>query len=253
MASDEAEPNGERETLVAFDLPLRLFHWMLVLLVFCAWASFEYSEWLNDPVLKWHRWNGLALLTLLVWRLLWGVFGPRNARFTSFVPGPRTAIGYGRDLLAGNEAKYLGHNPLGSLMILALLAALLTQGSLGLFSEEHNGITAGPLFLFLDEAGRKAARSWHEFVFHRVLLVLIVIHVAANAFYSLVRGEPLIKAMVTGRKRIADYADAADTRRGGSDNSGSVLQALALLLLSAAIVGGGLWAVGGRFLRMAFW
>ncbi|MBU1213027.1 MAG: cytochrome b/b6 domain-containing protein [Alphaproteobacteria bacterium] len=244
-----AGPRQGDRTVAAWDLPTRAFHWLLVALVAAAWASFEFSEALGDAVLKWHRWIGLMILTLLIWRLLWGFFGASTSRFANFVAGPVTLINYATSLARGGEIKYLGHNPLGSLMVVTLLGLLLTQATLGLFTVEHNDLTAGPLYLLLSEAGRKTATQWHRFLFESVTLWLIAFHIMANAFYALVRREPLIKAMITGRKPACRYKDgdeAVMARR-------PLLRAGLLLMIAAVIVFGGIWAVGGRFLSMRPW
>ncbi len=239
-------------TVAAWDLPTRIFHWLLVGLVAFSWASMEYAEELRDPLLKWHRWSGLLILTVLVWRLLWGIFGSSTSRFKNFVPYPKDVTTYVKAMMDGTEPKYLGHNPLGSLMVLALIATLFTQASLGLFAVEHNDLTAGPLYRFLSEEGRKTATSLHHMLFNLGLFWLISAHIAANVFYAIIRREPLIKAMFTGRKPAAHYADSTD----GATISGRPLIRAALLLgLSAFIVFGGIWAVGGKFLQMQmrFW
>src|SRR5512136_1720920 len=134
------ESNASAPRGPAWDLPTRIFHWTLVALIVCAWATFEFSEELDDPRLVWHRWNGLALLSLIVWRVLWGFMGPGNARFTSFVRGPGAALRYARDLLSGTPRHFLGHNPLGSFIILALIGLVAAIGTLGLFALEHNDL-----------------------------------------------------------------------------------------------------------------
>lgn len=240
---------GRSDFVRAWDAPTRIFHWLLVVLVAIAWATYEYSEALGDPVLKWHRWTGLLILTLLVWRLLWGLFGSSTARFSSFIPAPSKLVSYASSVRHGREAKYLGHNPLGALMIVALLALLLTQATLGLFTVEHNDLTAGPLYLYLSEEGRKTATSWHRYLFEEVTLWLIGIHILANLAYALLRREPLIWAMFTGRKPADDYADAQTL----GVVSNPMLRAGFLLALSAVIVFGGIWALGGRFLQMRLW
>lgn len=241
--------HGQTGTIAAWDLPTRLFHWLLVILVASSWATFEYSESLGDNLLKWHRWSGLIILTLLVWRLLWGVMGSPTSRFINFAPSPKTLATYTSALLRGGERKYLGHNPLGSMMILALLALLFTQAGLGLFTVEHNDLTAGPLYLMLSEEGRKTASQWHGFLFNTLIFWLIAIHIVANALYALVRGEPLIKAMFTGRKPNGEYADGNISLSRGEP----MLRAALLLVVSAVIVFGGIWTIGGKFLAMRLW
>jgi cytochrome b len=122
----------------AWDWPTRAFHWTLVFCIVSAWASFKLADRIGDPTLIWHRWNGYFILILLVFRLIWGFVGSSTSRFTAFVTWPWNALTYGLDMMRGKKRPFLGHNPLGTWMILALLAAVGIQGSLGLFSLEHN-------------------------------------------------------------------------------------------------------------------
>ncbi len=240
------EPAAERpvegDAVVAWDLPTRLFHWTLVGLVVSAWGSVQYAEALGDPLLKWHRWNGIMLLVLLLWRLLWGVVGSSTARFAGFVRSPMAAAAYLGDLMRGRSRPFLGHNPLGAYMVLALLAAVGASGLLGLFTVEHNDITAGPLYRLLDGETVKLASRVHRLLFYWVLLPLVVAHIAANVLYGVVKREPLIPAMITGAKPARSYADAAEAIIARSP----VLRALFLLAVSAAIVLGSIKALGGR-------
>ncbi len=230
--------------LVAWDLPTRLFHWTLVFLVISAWVSFRYAESFSDYLLKWHRWNGLAILTLLVWRLLWGFAGTSTARFSSFVTSPLAALSYARDLFTGRTRRFLGHNPLGAWMVLALVATLFVQATLGLFTVEHNDLTAGPLYRLVSEEATKFASRWHHLVFDWILLPLVVVHVAANVLYGLIKREPLIPAMITGRKPAADYEDLADAKTTGRP----MLRAAVLLALAAALVLGTIRLLAGRLI-----
>lgn len=235
---------GGNTRVLAWDLPTRLFHWGIVLLIISAWISYRYAESFNDYLLKWHRWNGLAILTLLVWRLMWGFAGSSTAHFASFVRGPRAVLGYARDLFSNQPRRFLGHNPLGALMVLAMLATLLAQACLGLFTVEHNGLTAGPLYRLVSTATTKWASHWHHVVFENVLLPLIAIHIAANILYGLVKREPLIQAMLTGRKPVAPYEDEDTARQPPR----VLLRAAALLALSAALVLGSIRLLAGRLI-----
>jgi cytochrome b len=236
------ESNASAPRVPAWDLPTRIFHWTLVALIVCAWATFEFSEELDDPRLVWHRWNGLALLSLIVWRVLWGFMGPGNARFTSFVRGPGAALRYARDLLSGTPRHFLGHNPLGSFVILALIGLVAAIGTLGLFALEHNDLATGPLYKYAGEAWAKVWTHWHRVLFQPVLLVLILIHIAANVFYGVIKKEPLIPAMITGQKPSTDYEDA------GLANPlpHPLRRAVLLLVMAVIIVVGGIVGVGGK-------
>ena len=150
----------------AWDLPTRVFHWLLVLLILLSWASWRYSEALGDPALKLHRWNGHAILTLVVWRVLWGLVGSSTSRFSAWLWWPWTAAIYGIRLLRGQTPLYLSHNPLGAYMILLLLAAVTAQAVSGLFAVEHNDLTGGPLYRLLSEEGQKRITEWHTSFFY---------------------------------------------------------------------------------------
>ncbi len=236
------DPVTTRPMVPAWDLPTRVFHWTLVLLIACAWLTFEFSEELDDPRLVWHRWNGLSLLTLIVWRMLWGFAGPPNVRFKTFVRGPAAALQYARDLATGKPRHFLGHNPAGGLVVVILIALVAAIGTLGLFALEHNDNATGPLYRYAGEAWAKVFTSWHRFLFEPVLLIVIAIHVAANVLYGIVKKEPLIPAMITGRKPAAAYEDVTDP----ITLAHPVRRALALLAISAVIVFGGILALGGK-------
>ncbi len=230
------------ETVLAWDLPTRLFHWTLVILIASSWASYEYAERLGDPVLKMHRWSGIAILVLVVWRVLWGFSGSHSARFTVFVRGPGAALDYLAGLARGSSRRYLGHNPAGAYMVLALLAIVGTEAILGLFTVEHNDLTAGPLYRLLSEDAVKQASRLHRMMFDNVLMPFVVVHVAVNILYGVVKREPLISAMITGRKPAAEYADASE----GANTGRSLLRAAFLLTVSTALVIGTIKALGGR-------
>ena len=213
----------------AWDLPTRVFHWLLVLLILLSWASWRYSEALGDPALKLHRWNGHAILTLVVWRVLWGLVGSSTSRFSAWLWWPWTAAIYGMRLLRGQTPLYLSHNPLGAYMILLLLAAVSAQAVSGLFTVEHNDLTGGPLYRLLSEEGQKRITEWHTSFFYWWVLGLVPIHILANFWYGLAKKEPLITAMVTGNKPAADYLDAPEADIVGRP----MLRALVCLVVAA--------------------
>ncbi len=143
----------------------------------------------------WHIWSGCAILTLLIFRLLWGFVGSSTARFTSFVGGPRAVADYLRGRWSG-----IGHNPLGALSVLVLFGALAVQVGLGLVAEDEDGLFTGPLYRLVSIDTSDKARDLHESWFN-VILGLIVLHVAAIIYYRL-RGRALTKAMITGRAAV---------------------------------------------------
>jgi cytochrome b len=172
-----------------WDLPVRLFHWGLAALILFSWWSAENHH------LEWHIWSGLAILTLLVFRLLWGLFGSSTARFANFVRGPRGVLAYVRD---SNAWRQIGHSPLGALSVLSLLLATAAQVGLGLISTDEDGFNQGPLANLVSLEASDTARELHETMFY-VLLALIALHVAAILFYRFVHRKKLVGAMLTGK------------------------------------------------------
>jgi len=233
---------GAAKTMVrAWDWPTRAFHWLLVAGILSAWLSHQFAAKLNDPTLIWHRWNGYFVLVLVVFRVLWGFFGSSTARFSTFVRGPVFVLRYLADGLKGRKRPFLSHNPLGTGMILLLLAAVFVQATLGLFTLEHNEIVAGPLKRHLSDESTAFVSKLHIQGLN-VIFVLIAVHVCANAFYGMFTGEPLIQAMVTGEKPQADYEDAREAVI--ADNV--TLRACLTFLAAIALVFGGILALGGR-------
>lgn len=169
-----------------WDLPTRLFHWTLVGLIAFSWWSAE--EHYDD----WHIWSGLAVLTLLVFRILWGLVGSSTARFANFVRGPTAVSRYLRGTWRG-----IGHNPIGALSVIALLGLLAVQVGLGLIASDEDGLMQGPLVQLVSFDTAEAAAELHETLFN-VLLGLIGLHVGAILFYRL-RGKNLLGPMITGR------------------------------------------------------
>jgi cytochrome b len=173
-----------------WDLPVRLVHWLLAGLIAFSWWSVNYHH------TGWHIWSGCAILTLLIFRLLWGFVGSSTARFSGFVRGPTTVLAYLRGSWRG-----IGHTPLAALSVLALLGAVAIQASLGLFAEDEDGIYMGPLARLVSSGTSDKVRDVHALWFN-VLLGLIVLHVLAILYYRLFRGQKLTKPMITGRAAL---------------------------------------------------
>ena len=180
---DRAAPRRIR----VWDLPTRLFHWLLAALVVFSFVTAKVGgAWID-----WHFYSGYAILALLVFRLLWGFAGNRYARFASFVRGPRAIADYVR-----NGRALAGHSPLSALSVLLLLGALLLQGVTGLFTSDDIA-SEGPLLkLISGDLGTLLARlhRWNE----KLLIALVVLHLAAVAFYHWGRGRDLIAPMFSG-------------------------------------------------------
>lgn len=169
-----------------WDLPTRLFHWILVGLIGLSWWSAEYHY---EAI---HLYSGLAVLSAIIFRILWGFAGSSTARFASFVRGPKAVFGYLQGSWRG-----IGHNPLGALSVIALLGVVGLQAGLGLFASDEDGLLEGPLAPLISFDASDEVTDLHETLFN-VLLALIALHVAAILFYKL-RGKNLFTPMLTGR------------------------------------------------------
>jgi cytochrome b len=182
-----------------WDLPTRLFHWVLATLIAAQYASGEFG-W---PSMRWHYRCGYATLALVLFRLLWGLFGSQTSRFREFVRGPRATLSYLVALRRGGELRRVGHNPLGGWSVVAMLASVALQATSGLFASDD-----------VSEEGPLVARAsgdmvnlmtrlhaWNRYV----LLVLVGLHLAAIVAYTL-RGTNLVAPMWSGRTHDAGAA-----------------------------------------------
>lgn len=170
------------ETVRVWDPLVRVFHWSLVAAFATAWLTGEQNE-------RVHELAGYAVAGLVAVRVLWGFVGTRHARFADFVYGPGTILRYVADLVRGRARRYLGHNPAGGVMIVALLATLAVIAGTGL------AMTFGP-------GETEALEELHEGAANAAL-ALVALHLIGVAAASLLHGENLVAAMLTGRKRAA--------------------------------------------------
>ena len=175
-----------------WDIPTRLFHWTLVVLVALSWWSAEYHY---DDL---HLYFGYGVLSLLFFRIGWGVVGSSTSRFSSFVRGPASVIRYVRDRFDWPAA---GHAPLGALSVIALIAMLLAQVVTGLFALDEDGLFGGPLASLVSIGTSDTARELHEEMWN-FLLALIALHVAAILIYRLALGKDLLGPMITGNAEL---------------------------------------------------
>jgi cytochrome b len=193
-------------TLRVWDVPVRLFHWALVALIFTSWLTSE----IGGNAMTYHMWSGYTILTLVTFRILWGCAGSQNARFRDFVYGPGAVLRYARDLRRPDAKFYAGHNPMGGWSVVCLLSSVLLQATTGLFANDDIA-TEGPLAGMVSEETSALLTTIHGYNFY-VLLTLICLHVAAVLFYLLVKKENLIGAMFTGRKRVPAHAELTEGR-----------------------------------------
>lgn len=220
MTEPAAQPGNPLQPIPVWDLPVRLFHWLLVLLLGCSWVTGE-MEWMD-----WHFYSGYAVLVLVLFRILWGFAGSAPARFADFVRGPAAILAYLRTLPARRAGVFAGHNPLGGLSVLLILLCVLLQALTGLFAND-DVLYEGPLYRHVSKALSDTLTTVHKWNFE-VLLVLAAVHVAAIVYYFAWKSENLVKPMVTGRKRLP-----AGTAR---PQMASAWRALVLFLACAAAV-----------------
>lgn len=168
-----------------WDWPVRIFHWMLVLLFVMAWISAEMGE------MEIHLYIGSAIGTLLLFRLMWGVWGSHYAQFRNFVTTPRAVIDY----IQGRKKHTVGHNPLGGYSVVAMLLILLLQVTTGLFGYDDILFEA-PLYHLVSEQSAALLMEFHEINFN-IALLLVGLHIAAIVLYRL-RGTNLILPMLRG-------------------------------------------------------
>ena len=208
---------------LVWDVPVRVTHWVLVLAVAGCWAThYAGIEWFT-----WHRRLGYVVLVLVAFRILWGFVGTRHARFRSFVRGPRAIVAY----LRGRAAVPAGHNPLGALGVLAFLALLLVKASSGLFANDEI-MNTGPFYGWIAPELSNRITSLHR-ASSGCLLALIVLHVAAVAWHVVARRQPLVRAMVTGRKPARAVPEAETIDGSRTPLAIAIVAALAIALALA--------------------
>lgn len=180
-----------------WDLPIRIFHWLLVVGFFVAYLT-------EDELLTLHVWAGYLVLGLLIFRLFWGFVGNDYARFSNFLCGPAKSFSYVKDAIALKSKRYLGHNPAGAAMIALLIISLFMTVISGLvvYAADQN---LGPLAGIVGSSNEKFWEEAHEIAANFTLL-LVFVHVVGVAFESVIHNENLAKAMWNGYKK-PDKAD----------------------------------------------
>ena len=183
--------NTTSKFIKVWDPLVRIFHWSLVGFFFLAYLTEDDFETI-------HIWAGYAVAALVAFRLIWGVIGTKHARFSSFITSPRATRNYIKQALKGKAPNYLGHNPAGAAMIVALLLSLIATSFFGmsLLAIEGEGPLAGTLFASFPEDPLEEA---HEF-FANFTLLLVFLHVGGVIVSSLQHRENLVRAMFTGEK-----------------------------------------------------
>ncbi|MGQ3675587.1 cytochrome b/b6 domain-containing protein [Xanthobacter sp. TB0139] len=217
---NKAQATGSKRWVKVWDGPVRLFHWALVALVATAYISAETGK------LDLHFMVGYTILTLVLFRILWGLVGSDTARFTQFIKSPAAAFAHLGHVLRRQPEDETGHNPAGAFMVVALLALLLFQTITGLFS--NDGLfEEGPLAHLLGGGWSDTLTIWHGFSFD-LIVIAVVAHVAAILLYAALLRQDLVRPMVTGWKRLPQSFSAP--------HMAPVWLALAMLVLAAVVV-----------------
>lgn len=198
-------PDDSRPVRV-WDLPTRLFHWLLLL---CVVISFVTGN-IGGNAMRYHMLSGYCILALLIFRLIWGFAGSRTSRFAAFVKGPASVLSYMAAVFKENAPRSLGHNPLGGWSVVAMLADLLVQVGTGLFASDDI-LTEGPLYGWVSRDTADFLTGIH-LANRFVLIALIAVHIFAVMFYLFVKRENLIRPMITGVKYWHTAAEPAAGR-----------------------------------------
>lgn len=197
---DSSQPPSVR----VWDVPTRLFHWAIVILIAVSWLSADRGY------MRVHLWSGLALLTLVVFRIVWGFVGSTTSRFSNFIHSPASVLGYLRQSAGAQKRLYAGHNPAGGLMVVVLISALCAQIVTGLLANNDINFNS-PLATLVSKEVSDEMTVLHGSLFD-LILVLVWMHVVAVFFYLFVKGENLVWPMFTGRKHRAHVPGGVSIR-----------------------------------------
>jgi cytochrome b len=212
---------SDQERHLVWDLPLRVFHWLLVLSLTSAYITAELGfDWKQI-----HIYLGYLTIGLVVFRIIWGFVGPRHARFANFLTGPSVVWRYAKGLAAGTMIQTAGHNPLGGISVIIMLVLVGFQAGTGLFATDDI-VWTGPYNAAVGEATADRLTAWHHINFN-ILLVAVALHIMAIAFYFLVKKQNLVAAMLHGKKPVPAHEAISKSE---------VVKALIVIVISAGLV-----------------
>ncbi len=215
-----------------WDLPTRAFHWLLALAV----LGLVITAKLGGNAMVWHMRLGLVVLTLLLFRIVWGLVGGRWSRFASFLYGPASLLRYWRGAPRPGDHFEVGHSPLGALSVFALISLLLVQVGTGLVADDEI-MTIGPLNRHVSNATGLLATAWHTGYGQWGLLALVALHIGAILVYRL-RGKNLVTPMLTGDKLLPPGVPATQDGLASRSLAAVLLAACAALVVWIARQGG---------------
>ncbi|MBR9883236.1 MAG: hypothetical protein GYB21_06110 [Oceanospirillales bacterium] len=196
------DASTQTQTRPVWDIFIRLFHWTLAgTIVFAWWSAEQGGNWMTAHMLA-----GYTILSLILFRLIWGFIGTPYARFASFVKAPGHTLQYFKTAMRREEPHYTGHNPLGGWMVIALILLCTLQATSGLFATDDI-FTEGPLSSWVSSGTASLMTAIHEANFN-LLLGAIFLHLAGVIYHQRFKGEPLVQGMIHGRKPVSGgYSD----------------------------------------------
>jgi cytochrome b len=232
----ETDDAGRR---LVWDLPLRAFHWLFAASILASWGTAKLGfDWM-----PWHIRLGKWMMGLIIFRIVWGLIGPRHARFASFLKGPGAVLRYAKGLTGhGEGVASVGHNPLGGLMVIIMLLLVVFQVSTGLFATDDIAYT-GPFNPTVSGSTASLLTHLHSFNFN-LIWAAIALHVGAITYYAFVKRQNLVPAMLHG------FKPAEAVPAGEAITSSELWKALIVMIVAAAVVYGILSlapASGGSF------
>ena len=212
------------EKRLVWDLPLRLFHWLLALSIIASYATAKLGfDWM-----QWHFYLGYWTIGLLVFRMLWGIFGPRHARFGSFIHNPSAIWLYLKGMFNPESARSIGHNPVGGLMVLLMLLLVAVQAGTGLFTTDAV-VWAGPYNPSVSESTAGFLSTVHDWNFN-FIIGAVVLHIGAILFYAFYKKQNLVVPMLHG------HLPAVMVPEHEAIKSSQLFKALVVSLVAAGFV-----------------
>jgi len=189
------------EKHLIWDLPLRIFHWSFAFTILGAWYTAEHK----DEYIELHMQLGFVALALIIFRIFWGIIGPKHARFSQFIPSPKTLLAY----LSKSSPKKVtaGHNPLGALMVILMIALISIQAISGLFINDDI-FSSGPYYGSIGKELEAIMSFLHHNTFD-FMIGAIILHIVAIVYYWRVKKQNLIPPMITGKK-ASEHVKASD-------------------------------------------
>lgn len=190
-------PDQQARRTRIWDPALRVFHWLLAILVIANWLLGKFGP----NIMTLHFWLGYTIVGLLVFRVIWGLIGPKSARFSGLIYSPRRVLSYLRQMGRRSPSHWPGHAPIGGLAVIAILLALLWQVGTGLITDPDDFVNVGPLAGLVGSRIATKADAWHS-LGADIILILVVLHIVAILFYRIWKNEDLIRPMLTGWKWV---------------------------------------------------